>query len=308
MSGTDVEAPATLAANQTGRYAPVRNRPGRLRSFWQGMMHTPSGMIGVFLLAFLLLVAAFGPTLVSADPVTPSLADRLDGPSWEHWFGTDQLGRDILSRVVAGSRISLSISFLAVACGLSVGTFFGMLAGYRRGKTETLIMRTVDIMMAIPGFLVALIVVAILGTGTTNLVIAMAIYSIPLFARIAHSSSIVVGRREFVEAARALGSPDHRILRREVAPNIVSPLIVQATIRLGTTLLTAASLSFLGLVAQPPEPEWGAMLAEGRSYVNTGPHVLFFPGAAIMIATLGFNLVGDALRDYLDPQYRKESS
>jgi peptide/nickel transport system permease protein len=230
----------------------------------------------------------------------------LKPPSATHWFGTDELGRDILSRVVHGARVSLSIALTAVAGGLLAGTALGVVAGYRRGLWETVIMRGVDVLMAIPGFLLALLAIAVLGMGTGNLIGSLAIYSVPIFARVAHASTLSMREREFIQAAQALGASEGRILRREVVPNILSPLVVQATLRLATTLLLASSLSFLGLGVQPPQPEWGAMLSGGRSYVSAAPLVIIFPGLAIMVATLGFNLLGDALRDIMDPRYRKE--
>jgi peptide/nickel transport system permease protein len=273
---------------------------------WRRVIGGPSGLAGSILVAVLVLTALAGPTLVRSNPTLPDLGARLKPPSATHWFGTDELGRDILSRVVHGARVSLSIALTAVAGGLLAGTALGVVAGYRRGLWETVIMRGVDVLMAIPGFLLALLAIAVLGMGTGNLIGSLAIYSVPIFARVAHASTLSMREREFIQAAQALGASEGRILRREVVPNILSPLVVQATLRLATTLLLASSLSFLGLGVQPPQPEWGAMLSGGRSYVSAAPLVIIFPGLAIMVATLGFNLLGDALRDIMDPRYRKE--
>jgi peptide/nickel transport system permease protein len=187
-----------------------------------------------------------------------------------------------------------------------VGSVLGLVAGFRGGAWEMVIMHLIDMLMAMPGFLLALLAIAVLGIGVQNLIGALAIQSIPVFARVAHAATLSVREMEFIQAAQSIGATERRIMLRELAPNIMSPLLVQATLRLATTLLLASSLSFLGLGVQPPQPEWGAMLSGGRAYVTAAPHVIFFPGLAIMVTTLGFNLMGDALRDTLDPRYRKE--
>jgi len=217
---------------------------------------------------------------VSEPPFKTNFRAILKPPSWAHWFGTDELGRDILSRVVHGARISLELVLSAVLGALLVGGGLGIWAGFRGGYAEMMTMRAIDLLLALPGFLIALVTITIRGVGTVNLIIAVGIYSIPAFARIGHV----------------------RILVRHVLPNVLSPLVVQASLRMATALLLASSLSFLGLGVQPPMPEWGAMLANGRSYLSTSPHVVLFPGLAIMAVTLGFNLLGDGLRDVFDPR------
>jgi peptide/nickel transport system permease protein len=276
------------------------------RALLRGIPRSPSGLVGCLLTVLVLALAIAGPRLVPWDPLAPDLGAKLKPPGREHWFGTDELGRDVLSRVVHGARTSLTITVLGVAGSLLLGSLLGLLAGFRRGAWEAIIMHAVDILMAIPGFLLALLAIAVLGIGLGNLIGSLAIQSIPVFARVAHAATLSVGGMEFIQAAHAIGATERRIMRREVVPNIVSPLLVQATLRLATTLLLASSLSFLGLGVQPPEPEWGAMLSGGRAYVNAAPHVIVFPGLLIMLTTLGFNLMGDALRDTLDPRYRKE--
>ncbi|HXJ80291.1 MAG TPA: ABC transporter permease [Candidatus Methylomirabilis sp.] len=272
----------------------------------RAILESPSGLVGGLLTVFVLAVALLGPQVLTTDPLAPDLGAKLKPPGPGHWFGTDELGRDVLSRVVFGARTSLTITVLGVVGSLVAGSLLGLLAGFRRGAWEMVIMHAIDMLLAMPGFLLALLAIAVLGIGVQNLIGSLAIQSLPVFARVAHAATLSVRETEFIQAAQAIGATERRIMLREVVPNIVSPLLVQATLRLATTLLLASSLSFLGLGVQPPEPEWGAMLSGGRAYVTAAPHVIFFPGLAIMLTTLGFNLMGDALRDTLDPRYRKE--
>lgn len=271
----------------------------------RSLLGNVSGMAGAVIFVIVILATLVGPLLLSTDPSRPDLGNRLSSPSAEHWFGTDELGRDIFARVIHGGRISLTITLSAVAIGLSIGAILGVAAGFRLGLWEVIIMRGVDVMLALPGFLLALLTITILGPGIFNLILALALYSIPTFARIAHATTLSVREMDYVEAARALGAKDSRIMFRTIVPNAMSPILVQGTIRLATALLLASSLSFLGLGVEPPKPEWGAMLAGGRAYISSGPHAVLFPGLAIMLATLSFNLLGDALRDIIDPRYRK---
>jgi peptide/nickel transport system permease protein len=276
------------------------------RALLRDLLRSPSGLLGGLLTALVVAVAIVGPRLVPFDPLAPDLGAKLRPPDLQHWFGTDELGRDVLSRVVVGARTSLTITVLGVAGSLVVGSLLGLLAGFRGRAWEGIIMLGVEMLLAMPGFLLALLAIAVLGIGMQNLIGSLAIQSIPVFARVAHAATLGVREMEYIQAAHAVGATDRRIMLRDVVPNIVSPLLVQATLRLATTLLLASSLSFLGLGVQPPEPEWGAMLSGGRAYVGSAPHVIFFPGLLIMLTTLGFNLMGDALRDTLDPRYRKE--
>jgi peptide/nickel transport system permease protein len=263
-----------------------------------------AGVVGFVIPTLFLVVSLAGPALVSEQPLATNFRAILKPPSWAHWFGTDELGRDILSRVVHGARISLELVLSAVLGALLAGGGLGIWAGFRGGYVEVLTMRAIDLLLALPGFLIALVTITILGVGTVNLIIAVGIYSIPAFARIGHAAALILRPVEFVQAAISQGATDLRVLLRHVLPNVLSPLFVQASLRMATALLLASSLSFLGLGVQPPMPEWGAMLANGRSYLSTSPHVVLFPGLAIMLVTLGFNLLGDGLRDVFDPRLR----
>ena len=259
---------------------------------------------GIVVLAY--AAAALGaPVLLAGSPYDLDVAAMLQGPSPEHWLGTDELGRDVLSRVLYGARISLQIQIAAVGLALLVGTALGVWAGYVGRWPDMVIMRLVDIMMAFPGIFLALAIIAALGTGLANVIVASAIFLVPQFARVVRGSVLTLKEMEFVTAARALGERDLTIVARYLLPNSLAPIIVQTTLRMATVLLTASGLSFLGLGVQPPSPEWGAMLSNARSYMITAPHVATVPGLAIMLVVLGFNLLGDGLRDSLDPRLRE---
>jgi len=249
---------------------------------------------GVIIILFVAL-AALAPVLAPYAPLRGQLGERLQPPSTAHWFGTDELGRDVLSRVLYGARISLQIQVTAL----------GVIAGYIGRWPDMLIMRVVDIMMAFPGIFLALAIIAALGTGLGNVILASAIFLVPQFARVIRGSVLTLKEKEFVEAARALGEGDVTIVVRYLLPNSLAPIIVQTSLRMATVLLTASGLSFLGLGVQPPSPEWGAMLSNARAYMITAPHVATVPGLAIMLVVLGFNLLGDGLRDALDPRLRE---
>jgi len=239
------------------------------------------------------------------DPYFIAPADALRGPSHLHPLGTDELGRDVLARLLQGARITLVITMAAVALALVVGATLGLAAGFYGGAVDTAIMRSVDVLMSMPGFLLAIGIIAALGVGTTNVILAVGIYSIPTFARIARASTLSVKAEEYVTAARSLGATDRRIMWRHVLPNIVPPLIVQTSLRMATAILSASSLSFLGLGTQPPTPEWGAMLSAGRDYMTRAPLLVAAPGLAILTVALSFNLLGDGLRDSLDPRLKR---
>jgi len=255
-------------------------------------------MSGGVIVGLFVLLAVLAPLLAPYEPLRGRVVDRLQGPSTEHWLGTDELGRDVLSRVLYGARISLQIQVAAVGLALLVGTALGVTAGYIGQWPDMVIMRLVDIMMAFPG-------IAALGTGLANVIVASAIFLVPQFARVVRGSVLTLKEMEFVTAARALGERDVTIVARYLLPNSLAPIIVQTTLRMATVLLTASGLSFLGLGVQPPSPEWGAMLSNARSYMITAPHVATVPGLAIMLVVLGFNLLGDGLRDSLDPRLRE---
>ncbi len=261
-------------------------------------------MGAIILLAFL-LVAILAPVLAPYDPELGALAASRQPPSSQHWMGTDNLGRDILSRIVYGTRISMQVGVIAVAIGLVVGVPLGAISAYVGGKTDLALQGVVDIMMAFPGLLLAIVVVSVLGFGLEKAMIALGIVSIPRFFRLVRASVLALKNDVFVEAAAATGCSHTRILFRHILPNALSPVIVFATLRFAQTLLFAAALGFIGLGAQPPTPEWGVMLADGRKFLRTSPYMAIFPGLAITLAVLGLNLVGDALRDLLDPRLRR---
>lgn len=273
-----------------------------LEDFWRKFKKQKIALIaGVFIL-LLVILAIIGPFIVPFDVTEADYGSVLEGPSLKHWAGTDEFGRDILSRVVVGTRISLSVGFFSVFIGAFIGTVLGLISGYYGGKIDNLIMRSCDVLFAFPGILLAIGIIAILGPGLVNVVYAVATFTIPIFARIARSSTLAVGATLYVEATKSIGARNWRIILRHIFPGTVSSLIVYFTMRLGLAILTAASLSFLGLGAQPPTPEWGAMLSSGRDYLNSDIHVTLFPGLAIFLTVLAFNLLGDGLRDALDPK------
>jgi glutathione transport system permease protein len=257
---------------------------------------------GIFVL-LLVAVAILAPHIVPYDPENFFDYDALNaGPSAAHWFGVDSLGRDIFSRILAGSRISLKAGFLSVAIGAVIGTFFGLLAGYYEGWWDRITMRVADVLFAFPGILLAIGVVAILGNGMINVICAVAIFSIPAFARLVRGNTLMLKQLTYIEAARSIGASDWTIIVRHILPGTISSIVVYFTMRIGTSIITAASLSFLGLGAQPPMPEWGAMLNEARADMVTAPHIALFPSLAIFLTVLAFNLLGDGLRDALDPK------
>jgi len=263
-----------------------------------------TALVGLCLIAGLLVLAVVGPWISPYNPLLPEPLNRLQGPSWTHPFGTDSLGRDILSRVIYGSRISIVIGLISVTISLVPGAILGLLSGYYGKAVDEPIMRFMDIMLAFPAILLAIFITAILGPNLLNTMIAVGIVYIPHYARIVRSAVLSLKEQLFVQAVRSLGGSDLRIISLHVFPNTVPPIIVYATLGMGTAVLQAAALGFLGLGAQPPMPEWGAMLSEGRQYIQNAPHVAAFPGLAIFVLVLGFNLFGDGLRDVLDPSLR----
>ena len=271
--------------------------------FWRKFKKQPVALAaGVFVL-LLIVIAIIAPYIVPYDPSNYFDYDALNaGPSKAHWFGVDSLGRDILSRILAGSRISLSAGLLSVVIGAVIGTFFGLLAGYYEGWWDRIVMRVADVLFAFPGILLAIGVVAILGNGMVNVVCAVAIFSIPAFARLVRGNTLSLKHLTYIEAARSIGASDWTIIVRHILPGTISSVVVYFTMRIGTSIITAASLSFLGLGAQPPTPEWGAMLNEARADMVTAPHIALFPSLAIFVTVLAFNLLGDGLRDALDPK------
>jgi peptide/nickel transport system permease protein len=264
-----------------------------------------SAMLGGLLILGLLAAVVLAPTLAPHDPLDQSFPRQLKAPSRGFWLGTDEFGRDILSRIIFGARIALWIGALAVGIAVVLGVPLGLIAGYFGGRLDTTIMRTMDVLLAFPYLLLALIVVTLLGFGLTNVMIAVGLVYVPQYSRIVRSVTLSVRERLFVEAAHAMGGSNTRIMICHVLPNCMAPIIVQTTLSMGWAIVNAAGLSFLGLGAQPPMPEWGAMLASGREYMRNAPWITTFPGLAILLTALGFNLLGDGLRDALDPRLKE---
>ncbi len=271
---------------------------------WRRLMRDKLAIAGMLIIALFVIAAVFAPLLAPYDPIAQTLLQRRQPPSRQHWMGLDEVGRDILSRIIFGARASLQVGLLSVSMAILVGSILGAVAGFVGGWADNLIMRLMDILLAFPGLLLAIAVVSILGPGLMNMLYAIAFVSIPVYARIMRASVLSVREQDFVLAARAVGVSTMRILWREILPNAITPVLVSGTLGIATAILDAAGLSFLGLGAQPPMPEWGSMLGEGRGSVFTAPHIVLFPGLAIMLNVLGFNLLGDGLRDALDPRLR----
>jgi peptide/nickel transport system permease protein len=259
---------------------------------------------GLCILVTLLSLAMAAPLLTEYDPERQRLLDVLQAPSWVHPLGTDHLGRDLLARVLYGGRLSLLIGLLAVGIGLAVGVPLGAVSGYYGGVTDLLIQRLADSLLSFPGFLLALSLVSILGVGVQNVIIAVGVGAIPSFIRLVRGSVLSIRELTYIEAAQAIRLRRGTIIVKHVLPNALAPVIVQATLNLGSAILVAAGLGFLGLGVQPPTAEWGTMLGEGRQYIFSAPSMITFPGLAIFLTVLGFNLLGDGLRDALDPRLR----
>ncbi|MFD2130670.1 ABC transporter permease [Pseudogracilibacillus auburnensis] len=261
-------------------------------------------LIGFIIIITFILVGLFAPLLTPYGYEQQVLQDRLKPPSAEHWLGTDDVGRDIFTRIAYGARISLQVGFFAVTGALIFGTLFGLIAGYFGRWVDMIISRIFDIMLAFPSILLAIAIVAILGASLQNALIAIAIINIPIFGRLVRSKVISLREEEFILAARAQGMKNGRIIFHHILPNSLAPIIVQTTLGFGTAILDAAALGFLGLGAQPPLPEWGKMLADSRDFIQLAPWTLIAPGLCIMLVVLGFNLIGDGLRDALDPRMK----
>jgi peptide/nickel transport system permease protein len=271
---------------------------------WQSFYKNKLAVIGLGIVIFFIILAIVAPYVAPYSFKAQELSKRLMAPSSEHWFGTDDFGRDIFSRVVYGARISLWVGFFSVLGSVVLGTILGIVAGYYGRWVDAIISRVFDILLAFPSILLAIAVVAILGPSLKNALIAIAIINIPNFGRLVRSKVLSVKQEEYIMAARAVGMRDTRILFRHILPNSISPVIVQATLAIATAIIEAAALGFLGLGAQAPTPEWGKMLSDSKQYLVQAPWTLFFPGVAIMLTVLGFNLMGDGLRDVLDPKMK----
>jgi ABC-type dipeptide/oligopeptide/nickel transport system permease subunit len=277
----------------------------RLAESWQRFRRHRAAMVGLILLACLFTLSAAAPLLTPYDPVRQSLSQALRPISLAHPLGTDHLGRDIVARLLYGGRLSLMIGFLAVGMGLAIGVPLGAVSGFQGGFTDLVIQRLADILLSFPGFLLALSLVATLGVGLQNVIISVGISAVPSFIRLVRGSVLSIREQVYVQAAEAIGQRRAAIIFRHVLPNAMAPVIVQATLSLGFAILLAAGLGFLGLGVQPPTPEWGTMLGEGRQYIFRAPGVTTYPGLVIFLAVLGFNLFGDGLRDALDPRMNR---
>jgi peptide/nickel transport system permease protein len=269
---------------------------------WRRLRKNKAAVIGLIILVILVFVALFADVIAPFDFTTQNLNAVLQKPNATHWFGTDNFGRDIFSRVVYGSRISLRIGFIAVGIALIIGGSMGAIAGYFGGWFDTIVMRLVDIMLAVPTILLAISIVSVLGPGITNLMIAVGVSNVPTYARVVRASVLSIKETQYIEAARAMGSRDMTIIFKHVIPNTLAPVIVQSTIGVAGAILSAAGLGFIGLGIQPPNPEWGSMLNAGRHFIRDHPHLTTYPGLAIMVTILSLNLLGDGLRDVLDPK------
>ncbi len=297
---TTANATASAAATLT-----LSQRPRSLwRDAWARLVRNRAAVFGGVIVLLLIIAGLAAPLLAPYSPIKQDLRNSVKPPSIEHLLGTDVHGRDILSRIIHGAAYSLRIGFLGAFLAGLIGSVLGLISGYYGGIADLLVMRLMDILLAFPGLLLAIAIIAAIGPGLNNVIIAVAIFSVPTFTRVVRGSVLSVRQNEYVVAARTVGATDSRIMRLHLFPNILAPLIVLVTMRIATAILTAASLSFLGLGAQPPTPEWGAMLSDGRDYLVLAPHVATFPGLAILLAVLGFNLLGDGLRDALDPRMR----
>jgi ABC-type dipeptide/oligopeptide/nickel transport system permease subunit len=278
---------------------------GLWRETWHRLVRRPASVVGMAIVGAFVLLAVLADLLAPYDPFVGNLAERLQSPSGAHWLGTDALGRDTLTRIIHGARTSFQIQCAVMGIAITVGTTWGVVAGYFRGWVDDVSMRIVDILLAFPGILLAITIVAVLGPGFANIIIAIGIASLPGLARLMRGLVLGLRELEYVEAARAIGESNVSIMLRYILPATIGPLTVAASLRMASVLLSASGLSFLGLGILPPTPEWGAMLADSRDYMFSSPHQMFIPGVVITLVVVGFNLLGDGLRDALDPKMRR---
>ncbi len=285
--------------------APVRKQRRGIAEVLHRLSKSPLAMFGLAFILLLVFCAIFCEQLAPYPYAKQNLMHAFETPSAKYLLGTDEFGRDILSRLIYGARVSLQVGFIAVSIALVTGGFLGALAGFYGGRLDNLIMRVMDVLMSVPQTLMAIAIAASLGPGLFNMMIAVGISAVPNYARIVRSSVLSIRGMEYVEAARAVGSSDMRIILKHIIPNSMAPIIVQATLGVASAILNAAGLSFIGLGIQPPNPEWGAMLSGGRQYIRDFPHLTLYPGLAIMLTILALNFLGDGLRDALDPKLKR---
>lgn len=282
----------------------VEEKKSAVVEFIKRFSRNKAAVLGFVILVILIGVAVFAPYIAPYDPYDAQMLQSLDTPSAQHLLGCDELGRDILSRIIYGARISLRVGLEAVAFALGIGIILGAIAGYYGGRIDLLIMRLMDIMLAFPSILLAIAFMSVLGRGIDNAIIAIAVVSIPEYARIVRGSVLSIKENDYITAARAIGNTDAGIILRHILPNVLAPIVVRATLGISSAILDTAALGFLGLGVAPPTAEWGTMLGTGRGYIWNAPHLLTFPGMAITITVLAFNLMGDGLRDAMDPRLR----
>lgn len=282
-----------------------KSKRSQFAEIWRRLKMSKSAMFGMTIVIILILCALFAPLIAPYDPLEINIIDRMQGPSFNHILGTDNFGRDVFSRIIYGSRISLYVGFVAVGIGAVFGGIIGAVGGYFGGNLDNIIMRLMDVLLAIPRIILAIAIVGIFGTSLANVMIAVGISMLPRYARVVRASVLSYREEGFVEAARATGASDMRIIFENILPNSMAPIIVQTTLGIGKAILSAATLSFLGLGIQPPTPEWGAMLSAGRQFMRIAPYLTIFPGLAIVIVVLSLNMFGDGLRDSLDPKMRQ---
>ena len=294
-----------MATETTAAVPAIRVAPRAAgAAVWRRMRRNRTAMAGLAVLILFAFSGIFAPFLAPYDPYRSDLEGSLTGPSRTHWLGTDELGRDILSRIVYGARVSMVIGTISVGIGVALGVPVGLFGGYFGGRFDLFSQRVIDVLLGFPGIILAIVLVTVLGVGLINVMIAVGIVSVPTYARLIRGQVLALKTLEFVEAARVLGGSTARIVFRHILPNTMAVLIVQTTLQVASAILSAAALGFLGLGVQQPTAEWGAMLSTARQYIQLAPHTLIFPGLAIMLTVLGFNLLGDGLRDALDPRMK----
>lgn len=287
------------------RPPPLRLSAGFYADAVRRLRRNRAAMLGLLVVVVLALLALLAPVIAPSDPIAQDLEAQLLPPSRQHWLGTDDLGRDLLTRIIYGGRVSLTVGLVSVGIALGAGSTLGLVGGFYRGISESIIMRTMDVMLAFPATLLAIFIVGIRGPGLNNAMLAIAVINIPIFARIVRGSTLRVRQEDFIEAARALGASQTRLMNRHILPNTLAPIIVQTTLTFGAAILEASGLSFLGLGAQAPTAEWGSMLTNTREFLRDAPWAATFPGIAILVTVVAFNLLGDGLRDALDPRLRQ---
>jgi peptide/nickel transport system permease protein len=297
MSQTQALTMSTIAEGRA-------SRPQRRLDALRAVLRNPIGLVGIIIVLATILIAILAPVITPYSPNSQAFT-RLQGPSWDHLMGTDELGRDTYTRIVYGSRVSLQVGVIAVVIALMIGGALGILGGYFGGRLDSFLMRIVDVMFAFPGLVLAIVIAGLLGPSRRNAMIAIGVVFAPAFARVVRGTVLAVMSEPYIESGRVAGATNMRLVRLHVLPNIMAPLIVMVTVYLSSAILSEAGLSFLGLGTQPPEPTWGGMLNIARTYMEISPWMAIFPGLAIMIVVLGFNFMGDGLRDVLDPRLRE---